>query len=46
LLVEVSKILAPYERPVEVRVLKELPRTPSGKVDLPSLRQLLGIAEP
>jgi acyl-CoA synthetase (AMP-forming)/AMP-acid ligase II len=34
--------LARYELPVEVRVVAALPRTPSGKVDLPAVRALLG----
>jgi hypothetical protein len=46
LLDEVSKFLAPYERPVELRVLTELPRTPSGKVDLESLGRLLSPEAP
>ncbi len=33
--------LARYELPVELRVVETLPRTPSGKVDLPAVRELL-----
>jgi acyl-coenzyme A synthetase/AMP-(fatty) acid ligase len=41
LLSAASSILAPYEMPVEIRVVDELPRTPSGKVDLAAVRVLL-----
>jgi acyl-coenzyme A synthetase/AMP-(fatty) acid ligase len=34
--------LAPYEVPVEMRCVEQLPRTDSGKVDLPAARKLLG----
>ena len=34
LLEQLVPVLAPYERPVELRLVDELPRTPSGKVDL------------
>ena len=37
---ESSKVLSRYEVPVEVRILDALPRTPSGKVDLPAVREL------
>jgi long-chain acyl-CoA synthetase len=37
----VSARLAPYELPAELRILDELPRTPSGKVDLPAVSRLL-----
>jgi acyl-coenzyme A synthetase/AMP-(fatty) acid ligase len=39
LLSELSNTLAPYEVPVELRVVEELPRTPSGKVDLAAVRE-------
>ncbi|HEY8524953.1 MAG TPA: hypothetical protein VIL48_08330 [Acidimicrobiales bacterium] len=42
LLDAVSGSLARYEVPAELRIVDALPRTPSGKVDLPALRQLLG----
>ncbi|MFB9316032.1 class I adenylate-forming enzyme family protein [Cryptosporangium minutisporangium] len=38
----VSTQLAPYERPVEIRIVDALPRTPSAKVDLGAVRALLG----
>jgi acyl-coenzyme A synthetase/AMP-(fatty) acid ligase len=41
LLAAASSILAPYEMPVELRVVDELPRTSSGKVDLAGVRALL-----
>ena len=34
--------LAPYEIPAEIRVVSELPRTASGKVDLVAISELLG----
>lgn len=43
LLEHASPLLAPYELPVEIRVLKELPRTDSGKVDLAAVSDLLGL---
>ena len=39
-------LLAPYELPVEIRVLKELPRTDSGKVDRVALAEILGAPAP
>jgi acyl-coenzyme A synthetase/AMP-(fatty) acid ligase len=33
--------LAPYEVPVEIAILKELPRTDSGKVDLVAMAAIL-----
>ena len=39
LLSELSNTLAPYEVPVELRVVEELPRTPSGKIDLAAVRE-------
>jgi acyl-CoA synthetase (AMP-forming)/AMP-acid ligase II len=39
LLSELSNTLAPYEVPVELLVVAELPRTPSGKVDLAAVRE-------
>lgn len=41
LLSELTNTLAPYEVPVELRVVEELPRTPSGKVDLAAVREYL-----
>jgi acyl-CoA synthetase (AMP-forming)/AMP-acid ligase II len=38
---ETSSSLAGYERPTEVHVVPELPRTPSGKVDLRAAAELL-----
>ena len=35
-----SDVLSRYELPVELRIVDALPRTPSGKVDLPALREL------
>lgn len=43
LLASVSRVLARYEVPVELRVVVQLPRTPSGKVDLGSVRELLAV---
>jgi acyl-CoA synthetase (AMP-forming)/AMP-acid ligase II len=37
-----SNVLARYELPAELRVVDELPRTPSGKVDLARVREILG----
>jgi acyl-CoA synthetase (AMP-forming)/AMP-acid ligase II len=42
LLAHAATLLAPYELPVEMRVLKELPRTDSGKVDLAAMSEILG----
>ena len=44
LLADASKVLARYELPTVLRIVTELPRTPSGKVDLSAVREL--IAEP
>jgi acyl-coenzyme A synthetase/AMP-(fatty) acid ligase len=41
-----SAVLARYEVPAEIRIVAELPRTPSGKVDLAAVRQLLDPPEP
>lgn len=41
LLEHCGALLAPYEVPVEIALLKELPRTASGKVDLVALSQVL-----
>lgn len=41
LLAGASKVLARYELPTVLRIVRELPRTPSGKVDLPAVRELL-----
>jgi acyl-CoA synthetase (AMP-forming)/AMP-acid ligase II len=38
--------LAPYEIPTVIRIVRELPRTDSGKVDLGEVRALVGGAEP
>jgi acyl-CoA synthetase (AMP-forming)/AMP-acid ligase II len=38
-----AKVLARYELPAELRIVDELPRTPSGKVDLAAVRTLLGV---
>jgi acyl-CoA synthetase (AMP-forming)/AMP-acid ligase II len=38
LLAAAANSLSRYELPVEVRIVDALPRTPSGKVDLPELR--------
>jgi long-chain acyl-CoA synthetase len=35
-----SQVLSPYELPQEIRIVDELPRTPSGKVDLMAVRAL------
>jgi len=42
LLASASTVLARYELPAELRVVDELPRTPSGKVDLLAIRTLMG----
>lgn len=36
-----SRVLAAYELPTEIRVVEALPRTPSGKVDLGAVSDLL-----
>ncbi|ADP82305.1 class I adenylate-forming enzyme family protein [Pseudofrankia inefficax] len=36
-----ARVLAGYELPTEIRVLDALPRTPSGKVDLGAVKELL-----
>lgn len=41
LLAAASTTLAPYELPAELRIVDALPRTPSGKVDLSGVRELL-----
>ena len=41
LLEHAAALLAPYEIPVEIEVLKELPRTDSGKVDLVAMSEIL-----
>jgi acyl-CoA synthetase (AMP-forming)/AMP-acid ligase II len=43
LLAEAANVLARYELPAELRVVEALPRTPSGKVDLAAVRELLGV---
>jgi acyl-CoA synthetase (AMP-forming)/AMP-acid ligase II len=40
LLAAASNALSRYEVPVELRIVDALPRTPSGKVDLPEVRAL------
>ncbi|TDC90234.1 AMP-binding protein [Actinomadura sp. 7K507] len=42
LLAHAAEALARYELPTEVTFVDALPRTPSGKVDLPAARALLG----
>jgi len=42
LLAYAATVLSRYEIPVELRVVDALPRTDSGKVDLPAVRALLG----
>jgi acyl-CoA synthetase (AMP-forming)/AMP-acid ligase II len=44
LLASAANVLARYELPTELRVVDVLPRTPSGKVDLTAVRELLGVA--
>ncbi|HEX5097202.1 MAG TPA: class I adenylate-forming enzyme family protein [Acidimicrobiia bacterium] len=44
LLAAAANVLARYELPAELRVVAELPRTPSGKVDLTAVRELMGVA--
>jgi acyl-CoA synthetase (AMP-forming)/AMP-acid ligase II len=34
-------VLARYELPTVLRIVAELPRTPSGKVDLSAVRELI-----
>jgi acyl-CoA synthetase (AMP-forming)/AMP-acid ligase II len=41
LLAEAAAVLARYELPDEIRLVDALPRTPSGKVDLMAVQQLL-----
>jgi acyl-CoA synthetase (AMP-forming)/AMP-acid ligase II len=45
LLRTVSSTLAPYEIPVELRLLDRVPTTPAGKVDLTALREVLAESE-
>jgi acyl-CoA synthetase (AMP-forming)/AMP-acid ligase II len=40
LLAEAAHVLARYELPTRLEIVAELPRTPSGKVDLPAVREL------
>jgi acyl-CoA synthetase (AMP-forming)/AMP-acid ligase II len=40
-----SALLARYEVPVEIRIVEELPRTSSAKVDLVAVRRLLDLPE-
>jgi acyl-CoA synthetase (AMP-forming)/AMP-acid ligase II len=42
LLAAAANVLARYELPAELRIVDALPRTPSGKVDLSAVRELLG----
>ena len=44
LLEHAAALLAPYEIPVAIEVLKELPRTDSGKVDLIAMSEILRAA--
>jgi acyl-CoA synthetase (AMP-forming)/AMP-acid ligase II len=41
LLAEASTVLARYELPTRLQIVPELPRTASGKVDLPAVREML-----
>jgi acyl-coenzyme A synthetase/AMP-(fatty) acid ligase len=41
LLADASKMLARYELPTVLHIVEELPRTPSGKVDLSAVRELI-----
>jgi acyl-CoA synthetase (AMP-forming)/AMP-acid ligase II len=41
LLAHAATLLAPYEIPVAIELLKELPRTDSGKVDLVAMSEIL-----
>ncbi len=41
LLAEAAKVLSRYELPMKLRIVDALPRTPSGKVDLMAVRELL-----
>jgi acyl-CoA synthetase (AMP-forming)/AMP-acid ligase II len=43
LLDRAAGVLARYELPAELRVVDALPRTPSGKVDLAAVRELLDV---
>jgi acyl-CoA synthetase (AMP-forming)/AMP-acid ligase II len=45
LLAEAATFLARYELPEELRLVEELPRTPSGKVDLAAVRGLFSMEE-
>jgi acyl-CoA synthetase (AMP-forming)/AMP-acid ligase II len=45
LLADASKVLARYEIPTVLRIVAELPRTPSGKVDLSAVRGLFAAHE-
>jgi acyl-coenzyme A synthetase/AMP-(fatty) acid ligase len=40
LLADAAAVLARYELPAQIKVVDELPRTPSGKVDLVAVRDL------
>jgi acyl-CoA synthetase (AMP-forming)/AMP-acid ligase II len=44
LLTHAGNVLAPYERPTEIRILEEVPRTDSGKVDLAAVHALFAAA--
>ncbi len=41
LLADAAKVLSRYELPTKLRIVDALPRTPSGKVDLMAVRELL-----
>ena len=41
LLADAGRVLAPYELPTEIRIVEDLPRTDSGKVDLVAVGLLL-----
>ena len=46
LLETMSKLLARYELPAEIRIVDALPRTASGKVELAAVRELFAVAAP
>jgi acyl-coenzyme A synthetase/AMP-(fatty) acid ligase len=45
LLAAAADVLARYELPDDLRVVEQLPRTPSGKVDLAAVRELFATAD-
>ena len=46
LLAVLRQVLAPYEVPVEIRVVAALPRTASAKVDVSAVRAMVSAAAP